>query len=410
MEKMFRKEHAVPVICVLFIFLAGLVSFPESRWMSMTVTAGKGGKDDAFGTSVALSGKGDVLVVGAAMANRRKGAAYIFSLKGSEWSEQVLLPEDPGKGTALLEFGYSVAVSDDGKRIVVGSPYDGRKGKWAGAVYVYSKSGSTWKSEVLTASDGNAGDWFGARIDISSDGNTIIIGASRSNRSGNDSGAAYIFTWNGKRWNQTMITSPKPKQDIVFGSDVAISGSGTMVLVGERDGAHLFSLELGKWKNVKFFSVNKRNKNSYYGFSVAISRDGNVTVVGAYLEKNNRKWSGAVYAYRKKGTLWKEYKIVPSDYELSREFGRRIVLSGDGAYLLVGAPGSGIRAKEPSSGAAYVYKWNGRGWTEEKTPGSYQHRDSRFGEDVSLDASGMTVVVSSMHGNDWKGAVYLYKR
>ena len=86
----------------------------------------------------------------------------------------------------------------------------------------------------LTASDGEAGDYFGETVSIS--GNTAFVGAS-----GNDDfGSAplvrcYLFD-NGSGWTQVAkIAASDSGENDCFGTDVAISGM--TAIIGARSGA-----------------------------------------------------------------------------------------------------------------------------------------------------------------------------
>ncbi len=82
-----------------------------------------------FGRSVALSGSGDIALIG--------GAGWVFERSGSTWAEQGS-PLFTGEG-GEREFGESVALSADGATALIGSPYAtvGNTGG-AGRAYVYT--------------------------------------------------------------------------------------------------------------------------------------------------------------------------------------------------------------------------------------------------------------------------------
>src|SRR5579859_4032675 len=77
--------------------------------------------------------------------------------------------------------GATAAVSALGKSI------------YAGAVYIFTHSGSIWSQQAeLFSSDGTSYDEFGTSIVLSSDGNTAIIGAPRKTYNSNSTGYANI--------------------------------------------------------------------------------------------------------------------------------------------------------------------------------------------------------------------------
>ena len=133
-------------------------------------TSVDGAAGDLFGSSVAISG--DTMVVGApdrtVGLNAQQGAVFVFSDSSGAWQQTDELVAD--NGAEYDQFGYSVAIS--GSTIVVGSPFqviDHALGSDAqGAVYVFSHTAGRWQQTAeLTASDGQASDWFGYSVAIS---------------------------------------------------------------------------------------------------------------------------------------------------------------------------------------------------------------------------------------------------
>jgi hypothetical protein len=116
------------------------------------------------------------------------GAAYIFERSGSLWTQTAYVKAsntDTGD-----QFGTSVAISGDGNTIAIGAideasaatgidgnQADNSKGN-AGAVYVFVRSAGTWAQQAyVKASNPDAGDTFGFAVALSQDGNTLAVGA-----------------------------------------------------------------------------------------------------------------------------------------------------------------------------------------------------------------------------------------
>jgi hypothetical protein len=111
---------------------------------------------------------------------------YVRSVTG--WvQQQKLTASDPASGD---EFGNVVAIRGD--QIAICKPYDGEEAANAGAVCVYSRTGTSWsQTKKLTASDGAVNDVFGTHVAIT--GNTIVVGAYGDDEAGDFSGLTYIF-------------------------------------------------------------------------------------------------------------------------------------------------------------------------------------------------------------------------
>ena len=123
------------------------------------------------------------------------GKAYIFSRSGTSWTEEAILTASDK--AASDQFGYSVSISSDGSRVVIGAhSADSNSIENAGKAYIFMRSGIVWTEEaILTASDAVTDDQFGCSVCISSDGSRVVIGAlSADPNSLINAGKAYIFS------------------------------------------------------------------------------------------------------------------------------------------------------------------------------------------------------------------------
>jgi len=115
------------------------------------------------------------------------GAVYVFTRAVATWTQQAYVKaSNTGAGDA---FGVSVALSGDGNTLAVGAinedssttgiggtPNDLAAN--AGTVYVYTRGGAVWTQQAyVKASNTGAGDGFGASVALSSNGSTRGIGA-----------------------------------------------------------------------------------------------------------------------------------------------------------------------------------------------------------------------------------------
>jgi len=167
------------------------------------LTASDGAAQDLFGYSVAVSSDGSTVVAGAIFAtevgNRNgPGAAYVFVRPAGGWKDATetarLTASDRHQGD---NFGISVAMSGDGSTVAVGAQ-QAFVGTKLGAVYVFVRPGSGWTSATETAklqgSDEGSQDLLGHCVGLSRDGSTIVAGADGATVSGsNGLGAVYVF-------------------------------------------------------------------------------------------------------------------------------------------------------------------------------------------------------------------------
>ena len=219
------------------------------------------GANALFGYSIGLSANGDTLAVSEYDADRGKGALYVLTRSGSTWAHQARLQaSNAERGDSL---GYSLAISEDGNTIAAGAAdedcmtpgvnptgcdHDQPLDNSSGATYVFVRNGSTWAQQAfIKASNPGKEDWFGVRIGISGDGDTLAVGAqnedsaaksingNQADNSAPEAGAVYLFTRNGITWTQqAYVKGSNTEASDEFGSSIALSRDGRTMLVGAR--------------------------------------------------------------------------------------------------------------------------------------------------------------------------------
>ena len=98
-------------------------------------------------------------------------------------------------------------------------------------------------------------------------------------------------------------------------------------------------------------------------FGRSLELDGNLAVVGPHWDDDNGEKSGSVYAFRYNGTSWvQEQKLLASDGSKDDRLGNTVSI--DGNVIVAGAWKKNGGGK--SSGAAYVYRFNGLQWVQEQ--------------------------------------------
>ena len=184
-----------------------------------------------FGISVDMNSDGTYAVVGASGSG--DGSVYVFTRSGSTWTQQAKLNTASGGGT----IGGEVSINSDGTYIAISND---SHSSGVGAVHVFTRSGSTWTEQAtLTASPAlPAGNNFGSRTSINSDGTYIVAGSGFED---SGKGAAYVFTRSGSTWTQQqrIQSSDIQNSDNFSYAGVTISGDATTIAIGasNEDGA-----------------------------------------------------------------------------------------------------------------------------------------------------------------------------
>jgi len=367
---------------------------------------------DRFGTSVAVSG--NTVVVGAYLgdpvAQADAGAVYIFTRSGTTWTQQAKLVASDAQATDW--FGSSVAI--DGDTVVVGAHAEDTGGSSAGSAYIFTRSGTTWTQQAkIQAGTPQAPALFGYSVAI--DGDTVVVGAYMEDVLV-DQGATYIFTRSGTTWTQQarLVASDAQTSDN-FGYSVAISGNTVVVgaryedpgAISDAGAAYIFTRSGTTWTQQAKLVASDAQASDNFGWSVAI--DGDTVVVGAYLEDPSAiSDAGSAYIFTRSGTTWtQQQKIQASDAQATDWFGHSVAIDGD--VVVVGAHLEDTVAA--SAGAAYIFSRSGTTWTQQsKIQASDPENSDWFGWSVAID--GDTVVVGAERedtvGAD-AGAAYIFK-
>jgi hypothetical protein len=143
---------------------------------------------------IALSSDGNTALIGLAEGIEAVGSAFVFARSGSNWAQQgpELLPND-----AIGEdvFGSSVALSGDGNLALIGDSTDN---EGVGAAWLFNRSGSTWtqQGEKLSGKGESGTGKFGSGVALSSDGNTALVGGPYDSEG---VGAAWVFRRSGSK-------------------------------------------------------------------------------------------------------------------------------------------------------------------------------------------------------------------
>jgi hypothetical protein len=344
---------------------------------------------------VALSADGQTAVVGAPGAGSgNQGAAYVYSETAGTWSAN---PTATFTGTDGEQFGSSVAISADGETVLSGGN---------GVANVYTSSGGIWASNPVASFDVSGAAGFGCSVALSADGRTALVGAKEAG--GTEAGAAYLYTEVGGSWSTTpsaTFTGYDPSGD--FGASVALSADGQTALVGapqgggapsEYGGAFLYGETGGSWPTSPTAAFSQGAPGDLFGYSVALSADGQTALVGAP-GQTAISFMGGAFLYTETGGSW---PAVPYAFDSwGAGTGTSVALSADGQTALVGAPDTDLFA-----GAAYLYNAAEGVWTSLPAASFAGGPNDWFGGSVALSADGQTVLAGGPRPAP--GHAYLY--
>jgi hypothetical protein len=324
------------------------------------LVASDGKANDTLGGNVALFGKTAVLgAIGHDKNGENSGAVYVFNHLGSTWVQQTKLTAVDGtKGDA---FGQSIAVSDD--IIVVGAPHDGDEksnGKGSGSIYVFNRTGATWAQQAkLIAPDSEEGDLFGISVALCDD--TIIVGADLNDEKAINAGAVYVFTRTGTQWrHQAKLMAADGAKTDIFGVRVALSGDTALISARRDDddvmgadagSAYVFTRTKNVWHQQAKLTAPDGAEDDRFGRSVALS--GDTAIISAIHQDDKGANSGSAYVFTRTDNTWSHQANLSADDGASGDlFGWSVALSNGKA--IIGAPRNDDKGNE--SGSAYIFK------------------------------------------------------
>jgi hypothetical protein len=378
-----QNDDSLPQAGAVYVFRRSGDSWSQQAYVKASNTGRRPANEDdlladgdQFGFSLALSGDGNTMAVGATTEDsaatgingnpaddsaQSAGAVYVFARTGNTWAQQAYVKGSNTEAGDL--FGYDVSLSQDGNTLVVAG-YDedgpgrgvnsdqGNGVNGSGAIYVFGRMGTAWRQDAyLKGSRSEGNDALGFSVAISADGNTIVAGAGDESclvgginpqgcdkdkpedASGGSAGAAYIWGRSGNSWTeQAFVKASNPDLQDLFGANVAISGDGNTVLVGS-------AMEDSRARGVN----------------------------GAQQDDDSATESGAAYLFRRSGATWSQQAYIKAENaEEFDEFGTSVGVSGDGRRLIIGARMesggvTGINGNQadnsaPQAGALYVWE------------------------------------------------------
>lgn len=206
--------------------------FVNNQWTQIGNTIFGQAERDEFGWRVSLSASGTILAISSATSN----VVLVYQLIGSVWTQigEALLGENTGD-----RFGYSIGLTKDGSKLAVGARWNSIAGFRRGRAYVFENQGGNW-TQINNAMLGVAdNDNFGFSIAISQDGSRVVVGAINNDTTGNNAGQVQVFE------NTLLSTTdfdssslsfyPNPAKDrIIFSSKNTIENITLYNLVGQK--------------------------------------------------------------------------------------------------------------------------------------------------------------------------------
>lgn len=318
------------------------------------------------GSRLAISADGNTLAEGTPDDAEGAGAILVFSRDaGGVWAQSAKLVATGLQPSS--NFGFSVAISANGHTIVGGAPADqtdGNGGAWvflqdAGGNWIQQGGKLSGTSTYITSKQGLA-------VAISANGNTIGVA--------------------GRYYN------------------TSVSGfvEAAWIFVRQADGSWL---QQGDKLNGTDFNYS----NNYVKLSLALSADGNTAVEGA--NYNDIIPAAGCWVYTRNATgnwAMQGNKIIDSTApnSLATSFGYSVALSADGNTLVTGGPNYNLGV-----GGCWVFTRTEAGIWKPKYQllGTGATGKAEQGYSIAISADGNTMIEGGYYDNNLLGAAWVFK-
>ena len=328
------------------------------------------------------------------------GSAHVFKRTGTTWTHEDELLDPSPTSNSPSKFGYAVEISEDGLYAFVGAPkdkVDPSAGAQRGSVHVFVRSGTTWSYQTeMNEPVPDNGSEFGHRVSSNSDGSRVLISAPGAVVGSVDSaGAMYVFTRSGTTWtleatlDESMVGSFSGgvEQGEGFCHAISLSSDGAYAIAGEKSDemtgapsssgvAHIFYRSGTSWTHQTSLTrpyagnpatatnlINMGTQNFAFGCSVDITSDGSRVAIGELQANNDFFDAGKVHIFSRSGTTWTwEAELDHPDPGTTDRFGSTVRISANGDRVVVGAPYDDTTGGS-DMGSAHIFDRSGTTWT-----------------------------------------------
>ena len=381
---------------------------------------------DYFGENTAINGNGTIVAGFSVNHDSNKGHVRVFQWTptgNASWTQMGgdIDGEAASDNGTIQEGSNNIALNYAGNILAFGSGNnDGGAGN-AGNVRVYHFTSGSWTQMGSDIDGESANDNFGLSVALSDDGQTLVVGSrGHDTDTYNETGAIYIYEYDSanNRWiEKGDHIVGKESTNYKLGNSVSINGDGTIIAGSSRQfdnskgETRVFQYTptgVTSWTELGSGILGESNSDNS-GQSISLDRSGYKIAIGAVNNDGGGNNSGhvRVFRYTPSGvSSWTQVGADINGESASDYFGDAVSLSADGFTLAVGArqnEGGGS-----TRGGVYVYKFTPTettSWTQFRTDIDGGTSNSAFwGESVSISKDGTRVVGGACLADDGPGS------
>lgn len=243
---------------------------------------------DYSGTSVSMSSDGSIVAIGAKQNDgngSNSGHVRVYENISGVWTK---IGSDINGDAAGDNFGFSVSLSSDGSILAAGATGNADNGLDAGHVKIFENIAGVW-TQVGADIDGEAAyDVSGCAVSLSADGSIVAIGAFLNSGNGSSSGHVRVYENLSGTWTQIGSDIDGEAPTDYSGESISLSSDGNTLAIGARlnDGFGTFSGHVRIYRNVSGVwvqsgpDIDGENAGDQSGY-LSLSGDGTTVIIGA---------------------------------------------------------------------------------------------------------------------------------
>ena len=303
---------------------------------------------DQLGVSLSLSADGSIVAVGAFGHDGNSnddGLVRVFENQNGTWTQ---IGNDINGEASGDYSGIAVSLNADGSVVAIGADENNGTNGIAGHVRVYENIAGTW-TQIGDDIDGEAqGDKFGWKLNLSSNGSVIAIGAPRNDGNGISAGHVRIYENQSGAWVQIGNDLDGEAADDRFGSAIELSSDGLIVAIGgprnddngdEAGHVRVYENQSGTWTQIGD-DIDGEAAGDRSGMSLSLSLDGSKLAIGAYLNDGNGTDGGHVRIYENISGTWTQMGDDIHGENPDDRFGYSVSFNSDNSIIAIGAYGN----------------------------------------------------------------------
>jgi hypothetical protein len=397
-QKQFISALSLSIILMSVNAVSGQVTFAHDQELLGEAS------DDLFGWSVDLSGDGNTIIVGAIGNNAgfanttNNGHARVyrntFNASFNSWS-WVLLGQEINATASAVESGYDVGINYDGNTIVIGTPGQDRM-----RVYDLNVS-DNWSprtSNGYNIFSSQSAQRAGHSVSINASGNVAAMGAPLGNK-------VWIFDIDQDEGTGLMSGNPLVVPGTYAGGSVDLDDEGNTVVVGayksnsERGQVLVYDFIGANWVQ-RGQTLSGVNNYDQFGFDVSMSNDGNTIAVGSKgwdSNPNNTTYEiGETAVYDWDGSSWVQRGSSIQGVNFFDQCGFSVSLSGNGNRMAIGYKGS--NEATIAAGLVRIFDWDGNSWIQNGDPIYGDGASVYSGHSVALSDNGSILAIGAIQG------------